>query len=234
MSIALISAGTIGTQLQIDPTNLAARVSYRPKDLNLGGVSLPAPYIGGYYRHTAKSGLLTGAGANTPVWSLRWVQPDVAMHLVSFKWYYTTTTGFTAGQLVDHALYIARGWTTNDTGQTASSPILSTDQKKRSAFVDASLVGQIMISGTGAITPGVRTLDAFPITVQAGWCATTTQGVGTVNPDFDTKLNELGEHPVVLTYNEGLVLNNLTAMGAAGVITLYVELAWAEIPLITY
>ncbi len=82
------------------------------------------------------------------------------------------------------------------------------------------------ISTTGALTAGTRTLDTNPIVRRGAWCPTTTAGVVLAEkvdmPDPDPAL-------LYLTKDEGFVIQNVTAMGAAGVIKFMVEVAWSEI-----
>jgi hypothetical protein len=46
---------------------------------------------------------------------------------------------------------------------------------------------------------------------------------------FDSNFLVKEEGPIILAAEEGLILNNLTAMGATGVISLAFEVAWAEL-----
>ena len=64
MAVSVIS-GSGSTLLQVDPTNLAARVSVRPLEV-VGATS------GGFFRVALKSGVIASAVASSPLWSFRW------------------------------------------------------------------------------------------------------------------------------------------------------------------
>ena len=186
----------------------------------------PGPVVGAYSM-ALESGALTGAGANTPVWSMRYNGSGLAViERVSLLW--VTTTAFTAAQLLDHALIVARGFTASDTGGTAAT--LTGDNGSHRTDFPATGVADMRISSTGALTAGTRTLDATPIGVTAAW----SSGAGVANtaggPEGGVMLYSATatKYPLVLNPNEGLVITNVTAMGAAGVIKLIVNVSWKE------
>jgi len=202
--------------LLADPTHKAVRMSLRPIEHGAGG----------FYRLGGASGALAGAGANTPVFSLRWTSAILNALIFGFQWWWFVSTAFTAAQIVDHGLYVARGFSTSDSGGTALTPS-GNGGKKRTSF-PTSGVGDVRISSTAALTAGTRTLDGQHQGARGQWA----NAVGAALPPgvaaFSFRIDD--EHPILLAQNEGLVLNNLTAMGAAGVIKLYVDVAWLELP----
>lgn len=185
---------------------------------------------GGFYRLGGASGALTGAGANTPVFSFRWGSDTHLALVIAFNWWWFTSTVFTAAQIVDHALLIARGFSGSDSGGTALTPATN-DGKKRTAY-SISKVTDVRISSTAALTPGTRTLDAKHQAARGAWSgavgASLPPGVAGLWMPME------GEEPIILAQNEGLILHNLTAMGAAGIIKLYVDLAWIEVPIASF
>jgi hypothetical protein len=84
------------------------------------------------------------------------------------------------------------------------------------------------ISTTGALTAGTRTLDSNNLGQIGGFAATTTTGVVIAPTSNNLFAHDPGDHPLVLAQNEGFIIQNLTAMGAAGVGRLYVNLEFAE------
>ena len=195
------------------------RVSSRPLDYGTGG----------FYRVVATSGALTGLAANNPCWCFRWTSSTLYAVVLHVRWTWFTTTVFTTGQDVSHNLFIARSFTAADTG--GSTLTMSGNNAKKRTTMATSAVGEIRYSTTGTLTAGTRTLDAQPIMARHGITTSAVQGYGPIDdgaPDYN-----IGHvPPVVLSVNEGLVLQNgSTAMGAGGVIKLMVECAWAEIPL---
>ncbi|MGO9913395.1 MAG: hypothetical protein ACLQIB_01590 [Isosphaeraceae bacterium] len=94
-------------------------------------------------------------------------------------------------------------------------------------------MNDMRIGSTGALTTGTRTVDSFPFGVAAGDGPSAVTGAGAV---FGSAMQDMfslttfGQHPQVFGPNEGFEINNLILMGAAGVINLYVEVTWGEVP----
>jgi hypothetical protein len=206
MAIQIIGADNSTTQ-DLDATFQAARVSVRP------------PEVTGWYSYCMTSGALAGVAATGPVWSMRYAGSNLCLvRRLYVAW--ATTTAFTTAQALAHELYFARSFTTSDTGQTGAT--LTKNMHKTS--MAASAVGDIRISTTVALTPGTRTLDAQPL----GACCGSSTAVGTSMNVVEIFSHNTGDYSLVLAQNEGLVLQNAIAMGAAGVIKLYVGVEYAE------
>lgn len=191
------------------------------------------PKGGGYYEMSLKSGLITGVAANADLFSLRFNSAPATgikkrLELLFLKIDFIITTGFTAAQAVDFAAFIARAFTGSSTGGTASLPPANMNGKQ-SLYPNSEILanGDLRIATTAALGAGTKTLDTFPFASAVGYGAAATGGPFR-NVPFQ---EEFGEHhpPVVLRANEGLVIQNLTAFGAAGVGNLYVDIGWMEI-----
>jgi hypothetical protein len=203
--------------LPVDTTHKALRTSLRPIEHDTGG----------FYRVGGASGALTGAGANTPVFSLRWTSATLNAIILAFQWWWFLSTAFGAAQIVDHGLYVARGFSASDSGGTDIKPTGNTG-KKRTVY-PTTAIGDLRIASAGALTVGTRTLDGQNIGARGQWAGAVGAALSPGIASFNFRLDD--EHPVVLAQNEGLILQNLTAMGATGVIKLYVDVAWLEVPL---
>jgi hypothetical protein len=82
-----------------------------------------------------------------------------------------------------------------------------------------------MIANTGANSAGTRTLDTQAMSFVQG--ASTAIGVSlSPTPLFQ---HQPGDYPLILANNEGFIINNVTTMGATGVINLIVNVEWMEL-----
>lgn len=195
----------------VDATFDAARVTLRPMENT------------GWYSFTMRTGALAGVAANGPVWSLRYAPGTGKVLMIkNIMVGFGTTTAFTAAQAVGYDLFFARSFTASDSGQTAAT--LTGDNGKHRTSLDTSGITDLRISTTAAITPGTRTLDTQPI----GFVVGTSNGVGTSMLAQAMLAGTAGEHPIILANNEGLVIQNAIAMGAAGVLRLWVAVECAE------
>jgi hypothetical protein len=77
------------------------------------------------------------------------------------------------------------------------------------------------------LNAGTKTLDANSLGMVGAW----VPSAGTIiNTAQDNLLaHSSGDHPIVLAQNEGINIQNLTLMGAAGVGSLYVNIEFAEV-----
>jgi hypothetical protein len=139
---------------------------------------------------------------------------------------FITTTGFTAAQEVSFGLRVARSFSAADTAGTSLAPATNNGKKRTSSFTPSATA--IRICTTAAITAGTRTLDTFQHRVLGGFVLATTAGV-TIAPAVDNLWGHSAEnYPLVLAQNEGIVIECLVTMGAAGVGTFFVNCDFDE------
>ncbi len=207
MAIQLI--GTGAAIQEVDAAFKAARVSIRPID------------VINWLSYGAASGALTAVAANGPVFSLRNTGANLLM-VRRVQVGFVTTTAFTAAQGLVYQMLRASGFTVSDSGGT--SLYVAGQNKHRLSFTNIASAPDIRIASTGALTAGTRTLE----TVSMGNAGGTSSGVGTSMPKIELLSHDAGDHPMILAQNEGLVITNVIAMGAAGVIQLHVNIELAE------
>jgi hypothetical protein len=213
------------TEAQIDAIFQALRVAVRPTDWAAPGI--PNASGGGHFYASGASGALTGAAANSPLLSLRWADSAFVFLLMRASLVYFLTTAYTGAQMNDFDLLRVTGFTAADSGGAAVVPM-----KKRNTM-GASKVDDLRVCTTAALTAGTRTVDATSYRAVADGppnvaIPTATLGV----PRQELVLYDAvqqGVHPIALTKNEGLLIRNITAMSAAGVIKAYFNLEWAEV-----
>ena len=135
---------------------------------------------------------------------------------------FITTTAFTTAQGLAYNLIKATGFTVSDSGGTAL--YTAGANKHRTSFTNITSAPDIRISTTAALTAGTRTLEAQPMGVAGG----SSTAVGTSMPVTPLLSHDPGDYPLILAQNEGFVITNNFAMGAAGVINLHVNIECAE------
>lgn len=210
--MAILEGGTSAALSDVDTTFKALRTSIRPME-SLAWISV-----------AAKSGALTGVAANGPIFAFRNISANpVAIRRVGVG--FICTTAFTTAQIVDYSLIVARSFSASDTGGTAIVLTGSTNKHRNSMGTLTSVDARI--GTTGAITAGTRTLDTNIM-------AATGAFIGAIGASLAPSPSNLFAHdpedyPLVLVQNEGIVIQNLTAMGATGVGTAYISLELAEV-----
>ena len=208
MAIQLI--GTGAAIQEIDAAFKAARVSIRPVE------------VINWLSYGAVSGALAGVAANGPVFSLRNTGANLLM-VRRVQVGFVTTTAFTAAQGLVYQVLRASGFTVSDSGGT--SLYLAGQNKHRLSFTNIAAAPDLRISSTAALTAGTRTLE----TVSMGNAGGTSNALGSSMPKIALLSHDTGDHPMILAQNEGLVVTNVIAMGAAGVIQLHVNIELAEV-----
>lgn len=201
--------GFSGVVPEVDTTFRASRVTIRPVEML------------GYYSIAGASGALTGVAANGPVFAFRNTGANLLLvRRISIG--FVTTTAFTTAQGLSYSLIKATGFTASDTGGT--SIFTAGQNKHRTSFANIVSAPDIRISSTAALTAGTRTLETNSMGIVGG----SSTAVGTGMGRTDVLEQDTGDYPLILAQNEGFVLTNLIAMGAAGVIQLQVNLEFAE------
>jgi hypothetical protein len=216
--MAVIQSGTSGTTLlTVDPTFAAGHVTIRP------------PEILGAYQMGLVSGAYAGAAAGSTAFSFRWA-PATSTNLCMVRRVevgFATVTAFTTAQAATFSIQVARQWTANDTGGTSAAFTQTNTAKLRTTMPTSGFAtgGQIMISNTGAITAGTRTLD----TQAMGFVTGSSTAIGTSLTPQAVFQQQPGDYPLIFAANEGFILNNVITLGAAGVLNLYVNVEWFEL-----
>lgn len=208
--MAIQVQGNGGTVQEVDSTFRAARISIRPVELI------------GYYSIGGASGALTGVAAAGPVFSFRNTGSNLIL-LRRLTVGFITTTAFTTAQGLAYNLFRANSFTASDSGGTAL--YTAGQNKHRNSFTNITSAPDIRISSTGALTAGTRTLETTSTATLGG----TSNGVGTSMVTDHLLEQDSGDYPLVLAQNEGVVVTNAIAMGAAGVIRLHVNIEFAEV-----
>ena len=216
--MAIIQGVTSGNGLEVDTDNHALM---NPRAPAFGAL--------GYYREAVVSGAIAATlAAGSTLLSFRWTDATRLALIQSVRVSGMITGAVTTGVPFDLALFIARGFTANDTGGTAVLPT-ATGQKLRTSM-GGSLVGDLRVATTGTLTPGTRSLDAQPLDRIQGFTGT---ALGT--SPFGAGLQPLylrensDEHPIVLAQNEGFVVQNPLAGPATGTLTLLFRVEWGEV-----
>jgi|SRR5579863_5415005 len=214
--------GTPGTQAVVDPTFNALRVNPKPTDY--------APGVGGGGLHgsvAVATGAFTGAGAGGIVFLFR--NTGVPSTLLIVKRVIISavvTTAFTTGQAIDFDIVRMFAWSAADTGGTTFT--VSTGGNKLRTSMGTS-AAQVEFATTAALTGGTGTAD----TNAFGYAVVPQSPVNTVGVAGQVDLyneNMNGAHPAVFAAQEGFRVRAVTAMGAAGVIKVYMTVLWVEAP----
>lgn len=172
------------------------------------------------------TGSLSGLAANTPIYSLRNISSNLLV-VKSISLMAVATAAPTAPQQVAYSATIARNFTASDTNGTQhafGAAVSNTSLRTvKPGFTDINS----RISAAAALGVGTRTLDSNPIGLTAAWASV----AGILVPQNYGNLyrQDPTSHPIVLQQNEGLIITNVIAMGAALVATVYISLEIAEI-----
>jgi hypothetical protein len=225
--------GNAGTIAEVDGTAFRAiRTVNRPIDHGTLG----------HYRIHVQSGILpaalaAGTGTAGHVFAFRWGDATRLAVITKLKTRFLPLTPFTAATLTDHTsfdAFVVRSYSASHTGGTDVTP--TGNNAKARTSMGTSLVTNVRISTTAALTAGTHTFDAFPfaqsirkgnrVNPAAATEETIMPNADGMEMDFDMGG---GDHPLVFAQNEGFVIRNRTVWPAAGTGIISVLVAWAEV-----
>ena len=211
--MAVIEGGLSGALQEVDPAFLAARVSERP---------LPAH---SWKSVGLRSGLLADLPANATILSLRNLSANLLL-VRRMGLGVITTAPFDEALLLEFALYFARVFAVSDSGGLPVA-ITGIQASHRTSLVAPSSI-DLRIANSTAISAGSRVLDDVALARVATWSAAAGE---TIAVSLDNLIKPAsGMYPIVLAQNEGLVLQNIEVLGANGIVHVYLNLEFAEIP----
>lgn len=195
----------------------------------------------GHYRVQVVTGTLAAVqAASNQYFQFKWT--DASRFAVIFRVWsgFQTLARFTAGTITDFGLdlFIVRTFAAGGGGTTLTLTL--DNQQMRTSM--ASSLAQINVATTGALT-AATTLDAHPIGQTIGGHGSQITPTVTA-PDFTSTAGvnghetggllykchtDVGEHPIVLALNEGLVIRNRAVWPAVGTGIYSFGITWAEV-----
>lgn len=215
MPIQIVGNTNNSTAVEVEANTKAMRAVIRPNDYGSLGI----------YSVGATSGIMAaGLTAAAPVYSFRWGNGTnlAVLKKISVS-AGNTSTAFAAGVVTFHA-HIARGFTASDTGGTSILP--SGNNNKLRTAMGTTLLTDLRISSTAALTPGTRTIDT-----QACGAVTSsiiaTAGTPLLFLPADLFVAKAGDYPCVLAQNEGFVIQ--ATVPGTGTWTFSVTTVWEEL-----
>lgn len=221
--MAIQFQGNAGVVAEVDGTTFRAlRTTGRPIDYGTLG----------FYRVSSVSGTMAAAlAANSEIFQFRW--PDATRFAVVTRVAISAGANLaaTAAALASVRLTAARSWTIAGSGGTRLT-MTGNNQKLRTSM-GTSLVNDIGISTTAALTAGTKTLDTQDL-------GGLSYGIGTGAIATALNLNlfpltELlnidasNDHPLVLAQNEGFVIRSGIINPATMTWAFTVNVSWAEV-----
>lgn len=213
--MAIQIQGNGGAITEVDGTNFRAlRTARRPMDYGALGS----------YAVTGRTGVMAaGLAANSEIFQLRWTD---ATRLCVITSVHCSGGGgivaFAAGVTVMELL-VARSWTVAGSGGTAIS--LATNNQKLRSSMGTSLVNDVRVASTAALTAGTKTLDAQPMGSIVS-SVTATAGTPLWPAAHLYEMIENDAHPIILAANEGIVVR--ATVPATGTWTAAIDVTWME------
>lgn len=228
--------GKSGHELEVDPTFLAARIAMRPLEYVKDGRIL------GHYAIAQRSGeLVATIGALGHLASVRWAIDDAYFVLLRLRVGWSISAAVTTAVEMNLRAIIARAFSVDFTTAITTINMVtipSTNAMRRS--MGSSLMGTAgpRISTTTVQSGQTLTADNAPIAMVVWPSRYPTNSTGTAvaqavgDAGMMQTLYECTspfQHPVVLSNNEGIVVQPVTAGPATGTFAIYTQWEWAEV-----
>lgn len=228
--------GKSGTQLEVDPMFMAGRVAMRPLDFKKNGRVL------GHYSINQRSGELAATiGALEHLAAFHWTQDDAFAVLLRLRVGWSISAAQTVVVEMNLRAVLAHAFSVAFTSdETAANMLVPPKAGAMSSAMSSSLMGTAgpQISAADSMTGQTATIDTNGIGSVVWPSHYSTNGTGTiVTSDVGDagKMHTLYEctspyqHPIVLSQNEGVIIQNITAGPASGTFAIYVDWTWAEV-----
>ena len=228
--------GKSGSQLEVDPTFLAARVAMRPLEYAKDGRVL------GHYAVAQRSGELAATiGALGHLASMRWTSDDAFCVLMRLKVGWSISAAVTTAVEMNLRAIIARGFTVDFTTAATAinmATVMSTNAMRKTMGGSLMGVSGPRISTTAVQSGQTLTADSAPIgmVVWPSRYPTNSTGTAVAQAVGDAGMMQTlyectapYQHPVVLSMNEGVIVQPVTAGPASGTFAIYTQWEWAEV-----
>lgn len=186
---------------------------------------LPPGTLGSYSLAAVSGAIAATPAANDQYFSFRWGN---AVNYAAIEMVYVsvaTSAAITTAVPFGLDMVIARAFTASASGGTALT--LTTNNAKLKTDFSTTLVTDMRIATTGALTAGTQTLDAQPMAqVVFGTGTAVGSTILTQSVLFDRAVND---YPLVLAQNEGFVIAASMTGHATGSLRVGVNVKWLEV-----
>jgi hypothetical protein len=207
------TTGGGGVVAEVEANTRALRTALRPLDVGT---------LGSYRKAMVSGTMAAGLAANSPIFSFRTGVANlylVRRVMISAG----DLAAFTAG-FVTFNMFVARGFSASDTGGTAGN-LTGNNGKMRSAHATTG-IQDFRIASTAALAAGTRAKDADPMATNVLSIAVTA-GNPLLLPPNELFRSAPGEQPLILTANEGFVIE--ATVPATGTWDFGVSVDWDEV-----
>jgi hypothetical protein len=193
-------------------------------------MAIPYDYgTGGHYRVNHQCAIVNTQGANTRLFVLRNPSTTFNVIITRLTLQLLQTGAHTAAIEDSIDAYKLTTFTTLDTTNTVTpaAAVMHTSQMVAVANSLAQVRGVTVAGNAAGMTGGTSTksglLTQLPIWFLAAAAA---------NPAVMAEIGDrVGEHPLLLESNEGLLIENRVLLGAAAAASVYIDCSWAEVPI---
>jgi hypothetical protein len=186
--------------------------------------------LGSYCLATSTGNVAATLAANSTLFSMRWTDATRLCLVRSLRVAGLVTGTITTAVQMDLEAYFATSFSVSDSVGTGMT--LTGRNTKARTSMGTSLMGDMRISTTVTLTAGTRTLDTQPLGRVQGFTGTVTGtnifGSGN-GPMYIIDRQDVGQYPIVLATNEGIVLRNPIAGPATGTFAIVVVVEWSEV-----
>lgn len=215
-----------GVSEEVDPTFRAGRVALLPLEYK----TLQGKVLG----HYSAVGTTAAAAfaANSNLAAFRFTDPTNFAVILRVWVSAQVVTAVTAQRVDALNLFVARGYTARDaTNATAISFANPNTNKLRSTMGTTLMTaGNFDVASAAAgVSAGTKTVDANPVSFLGLSGSAAIAGVGTGASGDLYKWDRLGQHPITLSQNEGILVQWGATALATGTATLTVGIEWAEV-----
>ena len=184
----------------------------------------PSTRLGRYIIGGGSGVMTAGLAANAPIFSFRWASAAALACVRRIRISAGGITAFTAGRVI-FAGILARSFSVSDTGGTSVVP--SAGQNLRRTGMASSVLTDARAATTGALVVGTRTLDAVGFSAIIVSTPATAGTIIVPSADLLRPPESAEDYPLVLTANEGFVIQ--ATVPAGGTWAFAVDVEWDEV-----